>query len=89
MSVISPYFDSTPEYYAKLTEGMSERAKYSFANALAHGMIPIVKNSHGWWLTRNDYICDKAAYCKSLTSLVDNEGTWHFNKDYKSDKEVL
>lgn len=87
----APYYDAKPEYYEELTVGMSDKAKQSFANALAHHMIPIYRNSHGWWLTRYDYLMfsSKKQHWrkegKPLTSLVDNEGTWHYYKEFEED----
>lgn len=81
MENIYPYYDARKEYYDELTEGMSDKAKRGFANALAHHMMPIQRNKHGWWMTRFDFIIDTRDRPK--TSLVDNDGKWHYYKEFE------
>lgn len=78
------YYDAQPEYYAQLTEGMSDEMKKGFANALAHGMMPLKRTDKGVWLTRSDYLLPGEYYRpdKPHTSLVDNEGRWHYYMEY-------
>lgn len=84
-----PYYDAQPAYYEKLTEGMTDKEKRGFANALAHHMIPITRNEHGWWLTRKDRMLEagtKRRYGEgtyTLWDLIDREGNWLHNQEFK------
>ncbi len=75
------YFDATPNYYAELTAGMSDKMKKGLANALAHHMMPLIINDHGVWMTREDYLKDTKGNPK--WSLLDNEGKWHYYHEFK------
>lgn len=80
---IYPYFDAKEKYYEELTEGMSDAAKRGFANALAHHMMPMLRNDHGWWLSRSDYLRERPAKGRSLFDLLDNDGKWNFAVEFK------
>lgn len=81
------YFECTPKAFEAYTVGMSEAMVKGFANALAHGMMPLYRNDHGVWMTRSDYLLKGSSeYYKEdrpKTSLVDNEGKWHYYAEFK------
>lgn len=80
---VYPYYDAQPKYYERLTEGMSDKAKKSFANALAHHMMPMFRNEHGWWLSRQDLILERPSKGRSVFDLIDNEGKWLQGVEFK------
>lgn len=84
---VYPYFDAKPAYYEKLTEGMSEKAKQGFANALAHHMMPVMRTSKGWWMTRFDHLRDRPAKGYPLFDLLDNEGKWNYRVAFEGDEQ--
>jgi hypothetical protein len=79
------YYECGNEQWVRYTDGMSEEMKRGLANALAHGMLPLKRDDHGVWLTRSDYLLPSSKYYrpdKPHLSLVDNEGKWHYYKEY-------
>lgn len=79
------WYSPSQSYYDELTADMSPQMKKGFANALAHGMLPLYRNEKGVWLTREDYILpiDYHKPDRPKTSLVDNEGQWHYYKEFE------
>lgn len=84
-----PYYDVRPEYYEKITAGMTDKEKQGFGNALAHHMIPITRNKYGWWMTRADRMQEAGQPRRygegtyTMWDLLDREGKWLHNQEFK------
>lgn len=88
MSQEFPKFYVTDEYFKTLTESMTELEKDQFINAINHGLMPITRNEHGWWMTRRDLLVNQGTISplgvlRTAWALVDTEGWLHWNQEFK------